>query len=594
MQFEDYDDGFDDEEDYGEDYDDEENYNDAEEEEEPQVAYIAPTAAASGGVGMSFPKDVKHSGEVKPFTFTAPSPDDKVKAARSGGGGTTKQTTMSLDAKKTSTTSQKLEPKPPAALSQQTASSNKSSQESLPKPAATVKASSKSTKKIDVLAEYAKRKIEKDSLNLVVIGHVDAGKSTIMGHLLFLLGEVDDRTMKKYEREAEKMKKGSFAYAWVLDETDEERSRGVTIDVAITKFETKNRKFTLLDAPGHKDFVPNMISGASQADVAMLVVDSTPGEFESGFDHGGQTREHALLARSLGVSQLLVAVNKMDTADWAQHRFIHIQEKLTAFLVSAGFRKEKIEFIPCSGYSGENLTKQTNPSLLSWYSGPTVVDCLDRLEIPIRPIEKPFRLSIVDLFKGGLSAGAGGAVSVSGRIEAGSVQIGDQVTVMPIGEMGSVKAIEIAHNTSKWAVAGDNVIITLNGIDIQQINVGNVICGSGNLIPVSTHFRGTIVTFDIDIPITIGVPAVLHHQSAHESCKIVKLCSIVNKSTGEVVKKNPRALPKNVTAIVEIMVDRPICIETAKECKELGRFMLRSGPSVIAAGIVTDILNRIK
>ncbi|KAJ3091066.1 HBS1-like protein, partial [Quaeritorhiza haematococci] len=305
-----------------------------------------------------------------------------------------------------------------------------------------VKAAKSNVKKVDVVEEYKKRAMEKESLNLVVVGHVDAGKSTLMGHVLYLLGEVSDRTMKRYERDSEKMKKSSFAFAWVLDETEEERSRGITMDVAITKFQTEHRRFTLLDAPGHRDFIPNMISGAAQADVAILVVDSTTGEFEAGFESGGQTREHALLIRSLGVAQLVVAVNKLDVMNWSQARYQEIVNKLTAFLTQAGFRKSKVTFIPTSGYTGENLLKRENEELKKWYSGPTLVEQIDRFEVPQRPIDKPFRLSVVDFFKGSISSAGGGgsgAVSMSGRIESGHVQIGDQVAVMPINEIGIVR-----------------------------------------------------------------------------------------------------------------------------------------------------------
>ncbi|TPX59472.1 hypothetical protein CcCBS67573_g09085 [Chytriomyces confervae] len=443
-------------------------------------------------------------------------------------------------------------------------------------------------KRINVVQEYAKRNLEKSSLNLVVVGHVDAGKSTLMGHLLYLLGEVNERTMKKYERDAEKMKKGSFCFAWVLDETEEERSRGVTIDVGMSYFETQLHRFTILDAPGHRDFVPNMISGASQADVALLVIDSGTGEFEVGFELGGQTREHALLVRSLGVAQMVVAMQ------WSESRFYEIKEKLTFFLLGAGFKKDKLTFVPCSGFTGENMIECKSQELLAWYEGPTLRECLDALQPPVRPLEKPFRLPVTDYFKGGSTAGGGGSLSVSGRIEAGTLQIGDAVTIMPLGEHGVVKAIESNNEAIKWAVAGDNVVITLNGIDVQQISIGNVLCAPQSLVPVADVFQVKIVTFDIAIPLTLGVPIVLHHQSASTPGIISKLVSILNKASGEVIKKNPRALPKNVTAIVDIKLDKPICVELAKESRELGRVMIRSGSTVVAAGIVTEIVNRVK
>ncbi|KAJ3020308.1 HBS1-like protein [Thoreauomyces humboldtii] len=485
--------------------------------------------------------------------------------------------------------------RPPPDISRSASTPAKGSSLQVPSMAKTsstnsVKSSPK-MKRINITDEYKRRNADKETLNLVVVGHVDAGKSTLMGHLLYLLGEVSDRSMKKFERDAEKMKKGSFAYAWVLDETEEERSRGVTIDVAITKFQTEHRKFTLLDAPGHRDFVPNMMSGASQADVAILVVDATPGEFETGFDFGGQTREHAVLIRSLGVQQLIVAINKLDVVDWNKARFDAISAKLTTFLTQVGFRKQKLWFVPTSGFTGENLLKRTAAGLNAWYSGPTLVSQIDAFDPPERPIDKPFRLSISDYFKGGIAAGGGGgAVSVSGRIEGGSVQIGESVLVLPINEVGMVKALEVAEESVKWAAAGDNVLLSLSGVDITHINIGSILCDPSSPVPITTHFLAQIVTFDIEIPLTIGVPVVLHHQSLTEQATITRLRALLNRTTNEVIKKNPRALPRNVTALVEIKTTRPVCLDLFRNSKELGRFLLRSGMVTVAGGVVMEIL----
>ncbi|KAI8925585.1 P-loop containing nucleoside triphosphate hydrolase protein [Entophlyctis helioformis] len=451
--------------------------------------------------------------------------------------------------------------------------------------------SSPKWKRVNVPEEFAKRSSSgKERLNLVVVGHVDAGKSTMMGHMLVLLGEVSERTIKKYERDAEKMKKGSFAFAWVLDETEDERTRGVTIDVAVSKFETPKHSYTLLDAPGHKDFIPNMISGASQADAAILVVDSNTGEFEAGFDHGGQTREHAILVRSLGVAQLIVAVNKLDAVDWSQERFSEIREKILPFLTQVGFKKQRVTFVPCSGFMGENLKTSSVAALKAWYSGPTLVEALDAFEAPARPIDKPLRMSIQDIFKGGIGAG-GGDVTVSGRLEAGCLQLGDPILAMPVHETGQVRAIEIGEESVTWAAAGDRVTISIAGLDVQQLGTGDVLCDPMRAVPVTTHFKAQIVTFDIAIPLTIGVPVVVHHLGRSEAGHISRLEAVLNKATGEVTKRNPRALTKSMTAIVEIRTSRALCIELFKDSKELGRFMLRSGSTTVAAGIVVDVLS---
>ncbi|KAJ3160860.1 HBS1-like protein [Geranomyces michiganensis] len=460
-------------------------------------------------------------------------------------------------------------------------------------PSSTGRASPK-IKRVDVTSALAVRDAEKLALNLVVVGHVDAGKSTLMGHMLYLLGEVSDRAMRKFEREAEKMRKASFAFAWVLDETEEERSRGVTIDVAVNKFETPKRRFTVLDAPGHRDFVPNMMSGAAQADVAILVVDATNGEFETGFESGGQTREHAVLLRSLGVLQLIVAVNKLDVVGWSQARFDEITAKLTRFLTQdVGFKKSKVWFIPTSGFTGENLVKRAADSPLSaWYQGPTLLEQIDAFESPERAVDKPFRLAIVDCFKGGLGGGGGGgAVSVSGRVEGGSVQVGDSLLVLPINETGVVKGLEVGEEAVKWAVAGDNVLMSLSGVDMTHVNVGSILCDPSNPLPVTTHFSAKIVTFDIAIPLTIGVPVVLHYQSGTEQATITKLVAVLDRATGAVAKKNPRALTKGMSATVEVRTRRPICLDVYRKSRELGRFLMRSGLVTVAGGVVQEILS---
>uniref|UniRef100_A0A6I8PF67 HBS1-like protein n=1 Tax=Ornithorhynchus anatinus TaxID=9258 RepID=A0A6I8PF67_ORNAN len=408
----------------------------------------------------------------------------------------------------------------------------------------------KSKQHIDVKAELEKRQGGKQLLNLVVIGHVDAGKSTLMGHLLYLLGNVDKRTMHKYEQESKKVGKASFAYAWVLDETGEERERGVTMDVAMTKFETKTKVITLMDAPGHKDFIPNMITGAAQADVAVLVVDASRGEFEAGFETGGQTREHGLLVRSLGVTQLAVAVNKMDQVNWQEERFQEIAGKLGHFLKQAGFKESDVAFIPTSGLSGENLiAKSQSSELTKWYQGLCLLEQIDSFKSPPRSIEKPFRLCVSDVFKG----------------------------------------ITLHDEPVDWAAAGDHVSLTLTGMDIIKINVGCIFCDPREPIKACTRFKARILIFNFEIPITKGFPVLLHYQTVSEPATIKRLISILHKSTGEVTKKKPKLLTKGQNALVELQTQRPVALELYKDFKELGRFMLRYSGSTVAAGVVTEI-----
>jgi len=437
---------------------------------------------------------------------------------------------------------------------------------------------------LNVCAEFKKtRGNSKESLNLIVIGHVDSGKSTLMGHLLFQLGQVSQKIMHKYEQESKKVGKQSFMYAWVLDETDEERERGITMDVGQNRFETENRIVTLLDAPGHKDFIPNMIGGAYQADVAILVVNATTGEFEAGFEAGGQTREHALLVRSLGVGQLCVAINKLDTVNWDENRFSSIRDKLKLFLTKqAGFKESDISYIPCSGLTGENLSKvPSSEKLTSWYTGLTLAGAVDILKTPIRSMEKPFRLAISDVFR----AQTGSGFSVAGRVEAGVVMKDDKVFICPLNEVGTVKSVDCGTG-----FAGDHVTLTLAGPDQASVTGGMVVCDPSSPVPVTSRFLARIVIFNIEMPITKGYPVIVHYGSVSEQGNIKKLISLLNKSSGEVVKSKPRCLTGNQSAVVELVLSRPVPLELYKDNRELGRFMLRSGGNTLAAGIVTQIL----
>uniref|UniRef100_A0A671W9E2 HBS1-like protein n=1 Tax=Sparus aurata TaxID=8175 RepID=A0A671W9E2_SPAAU len=436
------------------------------------------------------------------------------------------------------------------------------------------RSSGKARQALNIKAELEKRQGGKPLLNLVVIGHVDAGKSTLMGHLLYLLGNVNKRTMHKYEQESKKAGKASFAYAWVLDETGEERDRGVTMDVGMTKFETNSKVVTLMDAPGHKDFIPNMITGAAQADVAVLVVDASRGEFEAGFEAGGQTREHALLVRSLGVTQLAVAVNKMDQVNWQQERFKDITSKLGHFLKQAGFKESDVFYIPTSGLSGENLVTRSSVSqLTSWYSGPSLLEQIGN------------RLLRLHFF----FPDQGSGFCVTGKIEAGYIQTGEKILAMPPNETCNVKGITLHDEALDWAAAGDHVSLTVTGMDIIKINVGCVFCDPKEPIRVCTRFRARILLFNIEVPITQGFPVLLHYHTVSEPATIRKLISVLHKSSGEVLKKKPKCLSKGMNAIVEIQTQRPVSLELYKDYKELGRFMLRYVGSTIAAGVVTEV-----
>ncbi|XP_034658908.1 HBS1-like protein isoform X1 [Drosophila subobscura] len=429
------------------------------------------------------------------------------------------------------------------------------------------------------------RSDQKSHIHMIVIGHVDAGKSTLMGHLLYDTGNVSQRVMHKHEQESKKLGKQSFMYAWVLDETGEERARGITMDVGQSRIETKTKIVTLLDAPGHKDFIPNMISGATQADVALLVVDATRGEFESGFELGGQTREHAILVRSLGVNQLGVVINKLDTVGWSQERFTEIVTKLKSFLKQAGFKESDVSFTPCSGLTGENLTKKAQEAALtSWYSGRPLLDVIENFKIPERALDRPLRMSVSDIYKG-----TGSGFCISGRVETGVMCVNDKVLVGASREQAQVKSLTMDEFPQTSVFAGDQIAVTLAGVDINNITVGCIISDPQTPIPVTTRFQARIIVFSVKVPITMGFPVLLHHQSLIEPAVVCKLTASIHKSTGEVVKKKPRCLGSNSCALVELETSRPICIERYADFKELGRVMLRVAGVTIAAGMVTKI-----
>ena len=442
--------------------------------------------------------------------------------------------------------------------------------------------------KIDIEQLFAKETAEnKELLNLVVIGHVDSGKSTLMGHLLYKLGSVSSKAMHKFETDSKKLGKASFAYAWVLDETAEERERGITMDVGQSKFETASKTIALLDAPGHKDFIPNMISGAYQADVAVLVVNAARGEFEAGFEAGsnsGQTREHALLARSLGVSQIAVAVNKLDTVNWSRTRFDEIVAKLSTFLRQVGFKEADVTYVPVSGFTGENLIDKSES--LDW-AKETLIEAIDRFKCPLRPVQKPFRMSVADVYKPQSLTG----FCCAGRVESGFVQKDDRVLISPLNELATVRNILRDDEVIPRAFAGERAGLVLVGpADQASISSGMIICDPANPIATVKKFRARIVIFNVELPITKGFPVVLHYAGVQAQALIKRLIAVIDKATGEISKNRPRFLNKNCTAVVEISTETPVCLELYSDIKELGRFMLRVSGKTIAAGLVTDLL----
>lgn len=392
-----------------------------------------------------------------------------------------------------------------------------------------------------------------------------------MGRLLYDLNVVDKRTIDKFRSEAEKMGKSSFALAWVMDQGTEERSRGVTIDIATNKFETSETAFTILDAPGHRDFIPNMIAGASQADFAVLVIDASTGSFESGLK--GQTKEHALLVRSMGVQRLIVAVNKLDTVSWSEERFDEISQQISAFLLAAGFQQKNISFIPMSGLHGDNIVKNIDSQDAGWYKGTTLVQELDRAEPITRALTKPLRFTIGDIFRGGVQ----NPLSVSGRIEAGSLQTGDALIAQPANEKAFIKSLEIDNEPADWAVAGQNVTMNLSDIDPIHLKIGDVLCSPSSPIQCVKKFEAKVLAFEYLIPGAVDV----HRGRLHVEAKVTDCLALLDKVTGAVIsKKKPRVVKPGSVARILVELDRAVPLEKGM------RVVLRSGGETIAAGLL--------
>ncbi len=424
---------------------------------------------------------------------------------------------------------------------------------------------------------------DKSHLNLIITGHIDNGKSTTMGHFLMDLGVVDERTIAAHAKESEETGKGdTFKYAWVMDNIKDERARGITIDLAFKKFETPKYFFTLIDAPGHRDFVKNMITGASEADCAVLVLSAKEGETDTAIAPGGQAREHAFLLKTLGVAQIIVAVNKMDSADYKEDAYKAVVEKGRELVKQCGYKPDNVPFIPVSGWKGDNLVKKSEN--LSWYSGKTLLEAFDDFTVPDKPTGKPLRLPVQDVY----SITGVGTVPV-GRVETGSMKPNDKIIVMPSGATGEIKSIETHHQEMPSAQAGDNIGFNLRGIEKKDIKRGDVLGHPDNPPTVAAEFKAQIIVIHHPTALAPGYTPVMHCHTAQVAATITAFESKIDPATGGTSEENPKFLKVGDAAIVRIKPVRPTCIETFQEFPEMGRFALRDMGATIAAGVVKEI-----
>jgi elongation factor 1-alpha len=423
---------------------------------------------------------------------------------------------------------------------------------------------------------------EKPNMNVVFVGHVDAGKSTIVGQLMFQSGAVSEQEMKKLKEEAAKHGKAGFEFAYIMDKIKEERERGVTIDLAYKKIMTQKYQITIIDAPGHRDFVKNMITGASQADSAFLVIAAPAGVQP-------QTTEHLWLLRTMGVKNVCVAVNKMDALEYSEEKFNKVKEDVSKLLQGVGISPENTTFIACSGLKGDNIAKKSEN--MAWYKGPTVLEQMDKFPAPELPTDLPMRMPVQDVYE---ITGIG-TVPV-GKIETGIMKQGMKVKVLPgrtgEGIEGEVKTIEAHHETLPQADAGDNVGVNIRGVGKKDIARGDVICDAAKPLPIVQEFIATITVINHPSVLAKGYTPVFHVHTAQVPCQFIELIEQIDPRSGEVIKQNPEFLKNGDTAKVRIKPVGNLALETQKDNPFMSRFAVRDAGATVAAGMCTEIVKK--
>jgi len=432
----------------------------------------------------------------------------------------------------------------------------------------------------------------RENVNVVFIGHVDAGKSTISGQLLLQMHAIDQRIVEKYEREAKDNQRESWYLAYIMDNIAEEKTKGKTIEVGRALFTTDKRKYTILDAPGHKSYVPNMIAGAAQADVGILVISARKGEFEAGFERGGQTREHAQLAKTVGIRQIVVVVNKMDDIDWDKARYDDIESKITTFLKQCGFQRKDFSFLPISGLTGRNIVKRMEPGVCSWYDGPCLIEALDALEMQQGRDKLAFRLPIIDKFKD-----SRGNSMVMGKVETGTLNVHDTVVIMPTHVPVEILAITVDDNVVplRSAKPGDNIRLCIKGESTDNICAGFVVCKDPS--PAVVSFDAQVVVMELMPPkllFSAGFEAVMHIHTAVEECTVTELQAQLNRNTGKVEKRRPAFVRNHSVVMCRITMSRPVAVECFSDFQQLGRFTLRDNGQSVAFGKIIKLVETVE
>ena len=424
----------------------------------------------------------------------------------------------------------------------------------------------------------------REHLNVIHIGHVDSGKSTLSGSILFHTGQIDQRTIEKFEREAKQRGRDSWWLAYILDTTEEERSKGITVEVGRACFETPNKRFTILDAPGHKSFVANMIQGAAQADIAVLVISARKGEFETGFEKGGQTREHALLAKTLGVRVLIVVINKMDepTVKWAKERYDECVNKLIPFLKASGYNSKHVHFLPIAALSGGNIKDRLDKTTCPWYDGPSLLELLDSISVGGRDADGPLRIPILDKY---IDRG----IIAMGKVESGTIKENQEVLVMPQGVKARIDKVYINDGEVAVAKPGENVKVKIRGCLEDDVLRGFVLCTKESPVVATTQFEAQVMLLELDHKnlFTAGYSAVLHLHTAEEEVVVAKLVAELDKKTGEPKPGGPpRFVKSGALCVCVLKTTRSVCVEKFENMQQLGRFTLRDEGRTIGIGKV--------
>ncbi len=421
---------------------------------------------------------------------------------------------------------------------------------------------------------------EKPHLNLIFIGHIAHGKSTTVGRLMYESGAVSEQELNKLKDEAKRLNLATFEFAYVMDELKEERERGLTIDIAHKEFQTPKYYFTIIDAPGHKDFAKNMITGASQADAAVLVVSMAEGERIQ-----PQTREHAYLARVLGIPQIIVGMNKIDRINYDKAQYEEVKAQVGTLLKTVGYDISKVLFVPYSALQGDNVSKPSDK--MSWYTGPTLIASLDTLTVPPKPTEKPLRLPVQDVF----SISGFGTVPV-GKVETGVMKPGDPIIIMPAGIKTECKSIEMHHKQLQKAEPGDNIGFNIKDVDKKDVHRGDVIGPASNPPSVAQEFTAQIVVINHPTAIAPGYTPVVHIHTAQVASTITEILEKKDPKTGQTLQKNPEFIKTGDVAVVKVRPSKPLVVEKFSDFPQLGRFAVRDMGQTVAAGVVLDVVKR--